>query len=455
MDSLLILGIGVSPYKTDGVLRFEYFCKLYQLDYKILGEGCIWHGGNMYEGPGGGQKINEIIKELESMIDNKLIIICDTFDLIPISKKEEILDKYQKIASGKVLFSSELYCWPDKSLANTYPHTDNKYKFLNSGTIMGYRNDIYNIIKEEPIKDNEDDQLFFTKKYLSGKNIILDHNCEIFQTINGASQDLSIFKNRIYNKYTNSYPIFLHGNGPSKNLLNNYENYLDSRIYLSPKMDSLNTDNMPCIFLALYIDSSNNPDIMNFFDTVADLKYKNKIVCVYDKSYSEDVAEILSVINYIYRPHIYEYNFVDDFLNSGCEFYFLLEEKCFIKEKYIIQELISFSYCNEYYRVICPMLVCRNNKTFSNFWGAIRGNGFYDRSENYLDIINYRQRGIWNVPYVSRSLLIHKSIIQNWDIMKPNKYSGMHIDMQLCQNLRNESIFMYVINLHNYGYMCE
>lgn len=253
MSDILVLGIGVSIHKTDGVLRFEHFCNAFNLPYKILGEGKVWRGGNMFVGSGGGQKINEIMEVIKPM-DNKLIIMCDTFDLFPIAGKEEIIAKFKQLAKpGQILFTSEVFCWPDESLAERHPislilnssdKAINKYKFLNSGGIMGYRDDIYNLITDTDagtnnsstdsfiIRDNDDDQLFFTRKYLKmigepSNKIVLDTKCEVFQAVNGCSDDLVIHRNRIYNKYTDSYPIFIHGNGPAKCHVNSYENYIE------------------------------------------------------------------------------------------------------------------------------------------------------------------------------------------------------------------------------------
>ena len=98
-NDILILGIGVSVHKTDGVIRFERFCKAYNLPYKIIGEGKVWRGGDMFVGTGGGQKINELLEAIKPM-ENKLIIMCDTYDQIPIAGKEEIISKFHKLTKS-------------------------------------------------------------------------------------------------------------------------------------------------------------------------------------------------------------------------------------------------------------------------------------------------------------------------------------------------------------------
>ena len=450
---LLILGIGVSPFKNDGVRRFEHFCNIFGLDYKIIGDGKTWHGGDMFAGTGGGQKINELLCAIENM-ENKLIIVCDTFDLFPLAREKEILEKFNKLCNpDNILFSSEVYCWPDKSLAQSYTKSNSKYLFLNSGCIMGYRDDIYQLIKNSVVNDNDDDQLFFTLKYLSGKKIILDNKCELFQALNGCQDDIVIHKNRIYNKYTNSYPIFVHGNGPAKIFLNHIENYLETRpmhnyTYTIDSVYKLTIE--PKVFFALYVDSSNQKDFNTFMDSVTNIIYQNKLVYVYDKNDGNAINELVNTNNYVYKPNTTSYVF-NDFINSGCEYYFLLEQRCNITKTDILHELIPK--CNNYHRIISPLLNNKSTLFYSNFWGALDNNGYYCRSDDYIDLVLRHKRGLWNVPFVFGAILFHKDIILNWDIMCSNKYAD--VDMQLCHNLRHNTLFMYMANFNIYGYISQ
>ncbi|XWV26902.1 putative procollagen-lysine [Tupanvirus soda lake] len=451
---LLILGVGVSQHKNDGVLRFEHFCKMFELSYKILGDGKIWKGGDMSAGVGGGQKINEVLEAIKNM-DNKLIILCDTFDLIPLAGKNEIIDKFNKLCGQEnILFSSEVYCWPDENLANKYPVINTKYKYLNSGSIIGYRDNIYNLIKNGSVKDNDDDQLYFTLKYLAGEKIILDHKCELFQALNGSRNDIVIHKNRVYNKYTNSYPVFVHGNGPSKLFLNHIENYLETvplQNY-SFTIDNVHKlENQPKVFYALYIDSSNNEQFEKFINSVAGLNYQNKIVYVYDKVNDDKTKLLMNLTDYTYKPNTSTYIF-DDFKNFDCDYYFMLEQRCIITKKDILHELIPYS--NNYQRIISPMLNCKTNTLYTNFWGALDNNGFYRRSDNYIELVERQKRGVWNVPYVSGVVLISRDIVMNWDIMKDNKHRD-DVDMQFCFNLRKLTLFMYMVNYNYYGIINE
>jgi len=449
-DDLLILGIGISQYKTDGVLRFEHFCNIFGLPHRIIGDGKVWRGGNITKDPGGGQKINEIIEAIKDM-DNRLIVICDTYDLIPVAGREEIVEKFNRICGpNNIIISSELYCWPDKRLVSSYPKISSKYKYLNSGFIMGYSDHIYDIIKKDIIMDNDDDQLFFTKKYITGEKIILDYDCQLAQTLCGESQnDVVLHKNRIYNKYTNSYPSFLHGNGPAKAFLNHLENYLEVELLKNCSF-TLNKQyrltNCPKVFFALYVDSSKPEELNIFLTNLAGIDYDNKDIYVYDRCENNDTQNLVEMLNFTYKGNVTTYIF-SDFKESNCEYYFLLEQRCCIIKSDLLHELIPC--IDKYHRIIAPLLIGIKNKTFSNFWGALDDNGYYARSDNYLELINYGRRGLWNVPYVSGAILIERSIITNFDIMRTNEYGDP--DMQLCCNFRKDTLFMYMVNFNNYG----
>lgn len=315
MRDLIIFGIGISEKKNDGIIRFERYCNYHNLAYRIVGEGEIWNGGNMKKGPGGGQKIIELEKNIRNM-DNKLIIVCDTFDLFPIADKKEIIQKFNNLTKeNQVLFSAEVYCWPDTNLISQYPINNNKYKYLNSGGFMGYRDDIYKLICKGNINSTDDDQLYFTKKYLNNENIVLDHYCEIFQNLNGCTNDITIFNDRIYNTDTKSLPILIHGNGPSKTYLNKIQRCFDK--YLNIYKPSKE------IFVALYFDSNKLSDYNKLIENI---KHMTNIY-FYDEQYNENLRNTIINNNLVYVPYISKY--IDhDFKISECKYYLLITEIC-------------------------------------------------------------------------------------------------------------------------------
>jgi hypothetical protein len=217
--------ISVATENSEEFKRFEISLNIQEIEYKILGMNTKWQGGNMEMGPGGGQKINLLRSELMTWNKERLnkytILFTDSYDVITLTNSTEILNKYNSICDNDtVLFSAEKNCWPLKQLDIFYPETDSEYKFLNSGGFIGNAERILNLL-EKKIENCEDDQLYYTKIFLfdnkidnSINKIKLDYGCEIFQTLNGAFDDIDIVnKKRIFNKYTNTFPCLLHGNG--------------------------------------------------------------------------------------------------------------------------------------------------------------------------------------------------------------------------------------------------
>jgi len=81
---------------------------------------------------------------------------------------EKVVEKF-KTTGARVIFSAENICWPDVRLKNLYPEVgENEKRFLNSGGIIGYASDLYEILTDRHVNDDEDDQLYYTLIYLNG-----------------------------------------------------------------------------------------------------------------------------------------------------------------------------------------------------------------------------------------------------------------------------------------------
>lgn len=449
-DRLLIIGIGVSEHVTDGVNRFCDNCRNLGLDYVIAGEGKKWTGGDMEKGPGGGQKINELKLVLDELPMNRLIIGCDTFDLFPVAGEREILEKYHQLCpNNEVLFSAELTCWPDKSLANKYPSSMTGYRYLNSGSFMGYRDDLLTLVSGAQVSNTDDDQLYFTRLFLgTDSNIILDHHCQLFQTLAGTNgTDIRLCRNRIYNTVTNSYPVFIHGNGMSKYKLNHYQNYIDTGSHYIRSDDSENSRSK--IFMALYIDSSKRDVAEKFLSNIDTFIMDNYFVWVYDSS-SDAMTETLCLSKGIsYSSDVTGYRY-SDFLNSSCQFYVIWDQRYRLWSNQTIPHLID--QIDDSHRIISPLLRA-GDTAYSNFWGALDNKGFYARSDDYFHILNDRSGTLWNVPYVSGVVVMRRDIVENWDLNRCSGFSDP--DMNLCANLRHYVLFMYLDNKKRYGHIVE
>jgi hypothetical protein len=399
---------GIASERNCGVERFEEYCQIYGIPFKIIGLGTEWVT-DMAKGPGGGQKIlilqDALAKETN---DEKIIIVSDTYDAFPVAPQSEILKKFATFSS-KVVFSAEYSCWPDASKASEYPMIDETLpRFLNSGGFIGKVKDIQSLISPVKVSPYDDDQRVWTSLFLSLNSITLDYRSTIFQTLNGVGDTIKVNhrKNRVTNSLTNEEPCILHGNGPP-------------RIKLS-----LN-------YLERYTGNGWNQNYG--YQKTFDKQFNNEDDYYYARYKDELSTMEMQVI---------------DFLTCSTAKYFVHfnENNVHLKPSALTQ----ISSRVDRYGVVAPLLKKRG-AVWSNFWGDIDSKGFYKRSDDYFAIVNNERRGVWNVPYVSECIIFHRDVIERY----PDLYTDGDgdVDMRICANLRRKGQFMYVDNLHDYGYL--
>lgn len=194
------------------------------------------------------------------------------------------------------MFGAEKYLWPDETLEGVYPSVAKDLpKYLNSGLFIGYASDLYELLKT-PVKDKDDDQLYFTKLFLDETTrnrlkIKLDYQSDIFQNLNGASADVKLLYNEatgefyVKNVFTETVPSLLHGNGPSKVLLNNFGGYVagaykhgECQLCEETRLAELPDEaDLPVVALGLFIPKP-TPFLREYFESILALDYpRNKL----------------------------------------------------------------------------------------------------------------------------------------------------------------------------------
>jgi hypothetical protein len=174
-------------------------------------------------------KLKNFNKFLENIEDFKIVMFIDAFDVIIFDNAENIKKKFLEF-NKPLLFSAEKYCWPDGSVSKYYPEkTKNEiFRYINSGTYMGYAKDLkemLNTFKEknyncdtypDKLNNKSDDQRCLTYYYLNNIDKVgLDHKQKIWSVCAGTNrEDYDIVKyNNLYNKITNQKSSILHTNG--------------------------------------------------------------------------------------------------------------------------------------------------------------------------------------------------------------------------------------------------
>ncbi|KAK2497485.1 hypothetical protein MC885_001237, partial [Smutsia gigantea] len=129
-----------------------------------------------------------------------------------------------------------------------------------------------------------------------------------------------------------------------------------------------------------------------------------------------------------------------------CEFYFSLDADSVITNQQALRILIE-----ENRKVIAPML-SRHGKLWSNFWGALSPDEYYARSEDYVELVQRKRMGVWNVPYISQAYVIRGETLRT-DLPQREVFSGSDSDpdMAFCKSLRDKGIFLHLSNRHEFG----
>jgi len=148
-------------------------------------------------------------------------IICfvDAYDVICFSDPTEIITKFKEYNTD-ILFSAETSCFPWNHVSHLYPNVESLYKYLNSGSYIGYVESLLKILSLD-MDQSPCDQGYLTYYYINhihNKNasikIKLDHKCILFQTAYAIPwSHFIIKKGRLYNQVMNTTPCFIHYNG--------------------------------------------------------------------------------------------------------------------------------------------------------------------------------------------------------------------------------------------------
>ena len=449
--------ITVATDENDCVKRYRDSCLKYGFNPVILGLNDAWSGGDMSAGQGGGQKVNFLKRYLQDISTNKLIIFTDSYDVICNNHVQFLLEKYKEKFSGKIVFGAETSCWPDKALATEYPIVDVKNKFLNSGNFIGWSDDIKKII-EIPIENRDDDQLYYTHRFFESLNgaidikIVLDYYNELFFCLNGETNNYALEKNKSCLTIRNKRPAFIHGNGPPsiKRELNYIGNYISEgynstygyktskSVELMPKIliiyDELHLPSKT--FISGLVNLDYPLDLLKFIyifketpDETICGKFKSNLQCI------KKTKSLFSTIN----KHVQ---------TKDIDYVFYITSYATIVNPRTLTSLVNQN------KDVCGPLLVKQNELFSNFWGDVGDDNFYKRSKNYIDIINYKEKGCWNISYIWHAVLSKKSLFTE-DMFTKNLDKGDGCDMAFCYNMRKQNRFMYILNTEYFGYYSE
>jgi GR25 family glycosyltransferase involved in LPS biosynthesis len=454
---------------TDGLKRLRESASRYGIPLKVLGLEKSWTGGEVarLEDPGGGQKINLLKPYLQELDDDDILVFVDGYDVVFTRDIESALEAFNNNFPKDVVFSAEKACWPDSGLTNSYPKVDSEYRFLNSGTFIGKVSELKKITEEE-ILDTDDDQLYYTKKLLSGRySMQLDYSCSIFQTIEAAWDDIKYIHNKydgrgdLINEVFDTRPIMVHGNGSvrSKIFFNRVCDYIscnrlghfkynpikikkyDKNLTLSIFMfitDGREFEN----FIKGFYNSNHNRDDISIFICGMNIKISDICLDMLNSFKSFKVREAHPDNSEMENALLYA-------KELDCDYTIMVNSNCIINNENIIQRLIESNK-----KIIAPKLKSQGDNPYANFWRDIDDNGWYLQTQDYLHIAFDKITGVWNCPHISDFILIRKDFVKDCISKFTNGYTHERGDyMTFCKNLRNSGDFVYIDNQEYYGYL--
>uniref|UniRef100_A0A8D0GZQ9 Procollagen-lysine,2-oxoglutarate 5-dioxygenase 1 n=1 Tax=Sphenodon punctatus TaxID=8508 RepID=A0A8D0GZQ9_SPHPU len=464
--------------ETEGFKRFRRSAQFFNYKVKVLGLDEEWDGTDDKKATGGGQKVNLLKAALETYAEkeNLIILFTESYDVIFASGPTELLKKFRQ-AKSKVVFSAETLIYPDRRLEAKYPQVRNGKRFLGSGGFIGYAPHLSKLVADWKGLDSDSDQLFYTNVFLDPEkresiNITLDHRCRIFQNLHGVVLKFENARVRARNVEYDTLPVLIHGNGPTKLQLNYLGNYI-------PQIWTFETgctvcdeglrslagfkDTLPLVLIGIFIEQP-TPFLSQFFLRLQKLQYPKKRTQLFIHNREDHHA---SQVDAFVKEHGRDYRSVKaigpeqlmetaDARNMGvdlcrqdpvCEYYFSVDADVVLKNPETLRILI------EQNKWVLAPLVSRQGKLWSNFWGALSAEGYYARSEDYVEIVQGRRVGIWNVPYISSIYLIKGSTLRS-HLNQANLFhsSKLDADMAFCYNVREQGVFMFVTNRQQFGY---
>ncbi|KAK1157360.1 procollagen-lysine,2-oxoglutarate 5-dioxygenase 1-like isoform X2 [Acipenser oxyrinchus oxyrinchus] len=478
-ENLLVLTAATN--ETDGFTRFMRSAKLFNYTVKVLGRGEQWRGGNYKTASGGGQKVRLLKSALEKYEkEDQVILFIDSYDVVFASDPKELLKKFQQ-TNHRVVFSAESLIWPDRHLEDKYPHVREGKRFISSGGFIGYAPSLKKMVADWDGKDGDSDQLFYTQLYLNPEkrekiNITLDNKCRIFQNLHGALDDVVLkFEDgrvRARNVVYDTLPVMVHGNGANKLQLNYLGNYIPKVWTFETgctecdedlrSLTALEESEYPLVLIGVFIHQP-TPFVTVFFERLLNFKYPKDRLQLF--IYNHEPHHERNVKLFL-EAHGSEYRAVkvigpeEELDNAGsrnlgldlcrqdaeCDYYFSVDVEVVLKNADVLKILI------EQNRSITAPMISRNGKLWSNFWGALSADGFYARSEDYVDIVQGRRVGVWNVPYISSVYLIKGSVLRT-ELTDKDLFHSLTLDpdMAFCSNAREQGVFMFVSNRHEFG----
>ncbi len=209
-----------ASHKTKHLEQLLESCRVHQIKLDILGIG---------EPFSFGKKLKDYHHYLEKVPKHDVVLFIDAYDILLLANEKTILDKFFSMKTSLVI-AAETNCFPFPHLAPYFPPSPTKFKYLNSGSYIGYAGFIQQIYEDlSPIPDDIDDQGLLSVYFLHHpEKLTLDYRCNLFLPLYQVKKKelfLDANKKIVKSLITSTEPCLIHGNGPAKVL---YQHIFDT-----------------------------------------------------------------------------------------------------------------------------------------------------------------------------------------------------------------------------------
>lgn len=236
-ENLYLITVATKPHPVLDILVKNIEIKGESIEILGLTDNHYSVGHDFHGGRSLGLKLQEVYKFINRpyIKNNDIVLFTDAYDVYYSGNKTTILERFKSF-NKPIVFGSEKCCYPDAGKSSLYPDTHSCFRYLNSGLFIGRVESLRKCMEncENEFIGDTDDQLWWTNKFLDNQNIIeLDYDNKLFLNCVWLNESEFIFeKDKVTFIPNRSVPQFIHGNGPSKPLIeplleyarNNYMN---------------------------------------------------------------------------------------------------------------------------------------------------------------------------------------------------------------------------------------
>lgn len=216
----------VATQQTQGVDQLLHSCKVRDVNITILGMGTPFKGLS--------EKLIHVQKYIQTLPDEDVVLFVDGYDVLILATEKEILKKFLKM-NKPFIISVEKFCYPFPKRAADFPESPTSYKYINSGSYMGYVGHLKKIFSEiSPIRARDDDQGLLTLHFFKHPDMYaFDYYCELFWPLVGTNaKEVKVSRSRcaVNCLETGSIPCVVHGNGSGRKIYQQiYDTLFSSR----------------------------------------------------------------------------------------------------------------------------------------------------------------------------------------------------------------------------------